>query len=192
MLAAKLSIAVIALGAQGLAAARTDLRLQWSELPPVVSGQNIEMVLPDATRVKGKVMAITEDELRMRITATSKSQAWPKGDASIPRAAVSVIRIVKRSKTWRAVLTPAVPAGLLGVMALATSAVQPAPAPQEVIPVGMAVTLGSTIAAYYVGKKLDLLEDTRITVIPDHRSAVLLPVQSAGLASAPSREGNGR
>ena len=39
------------------------------------------------------------------------------------------------------------------------------PAPQQLIPIGIGVTLGGTIAGYYVGKRLDRRELTEITIV---------------------------
>jgi hypothetical protein len=144
---------------------RKKLRLPWSELGPAVADRKIAMVLPSGTAVEGKVLGVEPDALRLHVTWTTDSKVVRKGQTSIPRSSVSVIRMGRYSKHWRLLLTPGFPAALLGGMAVGVSMHHYSPAPQQIIPIGIGVTLGGTIAGYYVGKRLDRRELTEITIV---------------------------
>jgi hypothetical protein len=70
-------------------------RLQWGDLAGMITGQKVSTVLPDATRLEGKVLAVEPQALVLNLTKTSDRRAYPKGQASIPRASVSVLRLSK-------------------------------------------------------------------------------------------------
>jgi len=70
-------------------------RLQWGDLAGMITAQKVSMVLPDAARLQGKVLAVEPEALLLDISKTSNRQAYPKGRASIPRASVSVLRLTK-------------------------------------------------------------------------------------------------
>jgi len=70
-------------------------RLQWGDLAGMITAQKVSMVLPDAARLQGKVLAVEPEALLLDITKTSDRRAHPKGRASIPRASVSVLRLTK-------------------------------------------------------------------------------------------------
>jgi hypothetical protein len=81
-------------------------RLQWRDLPRMITDHKVVMKLPDGARVQGKVLAIEPDAMVLDITKTSNKHAYPKGHGSIPRAAVTEFRLVKRTgHTWTVVGT---------------------------------------------------------------------------------------
>ncbi|MEQ1948212.1 MAG: hypothetical protein ABL995_13540 [Bryobacteraceae bacterium] len=82
-------------------AANAPLELRWSELSTAVTGKTVEMVLPGAVTVKGEVAAIREDALVLDVHKSSDNKAQPKGNAVIPRASVSVIKIEEHGTNWR-------------------------------------------------------------------------------------------
>ena len=63
----------------------------WSEILIVV-GRDIALSLPDGY-VEGKATAVTADALELDVKATSNSDRYPKGHATIARSLVSVIRM---------------------------------------------------------------------------------------------------
>ncbi len=70
-------------------------RLEWGDLAAIIADQKVSLVLPDATRLQGKVLAVEAQALALDITKTSDRRAHPKGRASIPRTSVSVLRLSK-------------------------------------------------------------------------------------------------
>jgi hypothetical protein len=84
-------------------------RLQWGDLAGMITHQKVSMVLPDAQRLEGKVLAVEPQALVLDLTKTSDRRSYPKGRASIPRASVSVLRLTKPGgHVWQIV------GGLLG------------------------------------------------------------------------------
>jgi hypothetical protein len=164
-----LVVALIVTGSQipACAGERKQLRLPWSELGPAVADRKIAMVLSSGTAAERKVLGVEPDALRLHVTWTTDGKVVRKGKTSIPRSSVSAIRMARYSKRWKLLLTPGLPAATLGAMAVATSSVRPAPAPEKVVPIGMVVTVAATITGYYVGKLLDRRELTEITIVED-------------------------
>ncbi|MDP3000749.1 MAG: hypothetical protein Q8N47_24915 [Bryobacterales bacterium] len=144
---------------------RIKLRLPWSELGPAVADRKISMRLSSGTAVEGKVLGVEPEALRLHVTWSTDDKVVRKGKTSIPRSSISVIRMGRYSKHWRLLLTPGLPAALLGGMAVGVSMHHYSPAPQQIVPIGIGVTLGGTIAGYYLGKRLDRRELTEITIV---------------------------
>lgn len=81
-------------------------RLQWRDLPRMITDHKVVMKLPDGTRVQGKVLSVEPDAMVLDITKTSDKHAYAKGHGSVPRAAISEFRLVKRTgHTWTVVGT---------------------------------------------------------------------------------------
>lgn len=168
---ALLATLLVSLPALGAAATRTSIRLPWAELAPAVEGKNITAVLRDGARIEARVLAVEPEALRVKIRFSSDPETWPERTRSLPRGSVSVIRIVERSRWWRAALTPGIPALMLGAMGVAASSVSPTPDPRKVLGIGMGVAAGSTIGGYCLGRRLDLRRVTEISVIPKEEEA---------------------
>ncbi len=162
---------LVSLPALGAAGARTSVRLPWAELAPAAEGKNVTAVLRDGARIEARVLAVEPEALRVKIRFSSEPKTWPERTTLLPRGSVSVIRIVERSRWWRAVLTPGVPALMLGAMGVTASSVSPTPDPRKVVGIGVGVALGSTVGGYYLGRRLDLRRVTEISVIPEVEAA---------------------
>ena len=76
-----------------LAANHKEFELAWSELSPLILGHEVALVLPDSTRLRGDVIAVSEDTLKLDVTKTSNRAEYPKGQANISRAAISAIDV---------------------------------------------------------------------------------------------------
>ena len=148
-----------------LAAGKQRKELAWAELGPAIAGQKIQLVLPGGVEIQGNVLGVEPEALRLDVTKTSDKKAVRKGENSIPRPAVSTIRISRYTKRWRLLLTPGLPGTLMLAMTVAIAHQRYTPDPGKVIPIGMAVTASSTIAGYYVGKHLDRQELTEIKIV---------------------------
>jgi hypothetical protein len=148
------------------AAGKQRKELAWAELGPAIAGKKIQLFLPGGIEVQGNVLGVESEALRLDVTRTSNPKAIRKGENSIPRTAVSTIRISRYTKRWRLLLTPGLPGVLLLAMTVAVTHQRYAPDPRKVVSIGMAVTVSSTITGYYLGKHLDRQELTEIKIIP--------------------------
>jgi hypothetical protein len=157
-------IALLVAGAC-LAAGKQSKELAWAELGPAIAGQKIQLILPGGVAIQGNVLGVEPEALRVDVTKTSQKEAIRKGENSIPRPAVSTIRISRYTKRWRLLLTPGLPGALVLAMTVALTHQRYAPDPRKVVPIGMAVTASSTIAGYYAGKYLDRQELTEIKIV---------------------------
>ena len=81
-------------------AADHDLKVDWADLAPLVAGKEIDLVLPDATHIRGTATAVHGDALLLDIRKTSSKKTHPKGTAEIPRASVSVIELRQHGSNW--------------------------------------------------------------------------------------------
>ena len=82
-----------------VAAETRPLELKWGELAPTVQGHPVELTLTGGTRVTGDVAAIRDDAMVLDVKKTSDAKAYPKGNASIPRGSVQLVKL-KRSGGW--------------------------------------------------------------------------------------------
>ena len=147
------------------AAGEQRKELAWAELGPAIAGKKIQLVLPGGIEIQGNVLGVEPEALRLDVTKTSNKKAIRKGENSIPRPAVSTIRISRYTKRWRLILTPGLPGALLLAMTVAVTHQRYSPDPQKVVSIGMVVTASSTIAGYYLGKHLDRQELTEIKIV---------------------------
>jgi hypothetical protein len=147
------------------AAGKQRKELAWAELGPAIAGKKIQLVLPGGVEIQGNVLGVEPEALRLDVTKTSDKKVIRKGENSIPRPAVSTIRISRYTKRWRLLLTPGLPGTLMLAMTVAIAHYPYTADPRKVIPIGMAVTVSSTMAGYYVGKHLDRQELTEIKIV---------------------------
>ena len=70
------------------------IELKWSELSPVVGGYNVELTLPDGNVLKGKVLEVLPDVLVLDVAKSSMAKAFPKGKTEIPRAHLTVLKLI--------------------------------------------------------------------------------------------------
>lgn len=147
------------------AAGKQRKELAWVELGPAIAGKKIQLVLPGGIEIQGNVLGVEPEALRLDVTKTSNRKAIRKGENSIPRPAVSTIRISRYTKRWRLLLTPGLPGALVLAMTVALTHQSYGSDPRKVVPIGMAVTASSTVAGYYLGKHLDRQELTEIKIV---------------------------
>jgi hypothetical protein len=141
--------------------------LQWSELGPRIVGKKVELVLPDGTSVRGKVRAIDPAGLRLDISKTSDKRVQPKGSHTIPRQAVSVLRVTGYRKIGRLLCTVGVlaAAGALVAHGGRDPSLTEGPLVVIVPAVGAAGAAGLGVGAYYIGKAADK-RVTDIRIVP--------------------------
>ena len=140
------------------------LELKWNELAGTIVGHSVEVILPDGAKIKGEAAYVRDTELVVDVTSTTDRSKHPKGNATIPREAVTTLKVERGSGSWgRGVgTTIGVLTGLtLGGYA-AASVTKSAGAG---IPVFLGVATGTSVLGYKVGREMDK-KMTVIKVIP--------------------------
>ena len=99
---------------QSLLAQPAHVRRAWSDLPRMIEGMEIRMLLPDATRIAGHVLEVRPDELVVDVRRTSNSRLHGKGRTEIPRSDVSSIELFLRRSRAADSNAGAIGAGLGG------------------------------------------------------------------------------
>ncbi|MBI3934702.1 MAG: hypothetical protein HY316_08400 [Acidobacteria bacterium] len=98
---------------QRRAAAQNEVELYWSEIAPLILGQEIAVVLPDTTQLRGKPLAVRADAMELDIKQTSDRRLHPKGKTTIPRSSISAVELRKMRKFRIGTIAGGV-AGVLG------------------------------------------------------------------------------
>jgi hypothetical protein len=148
--------AAVMLSASLRAAGPPQLSLRWNELESAIAGQQVRMVLPGGARIEGRALAVQPEALIIKITKTSDKKLQSKGEASVPRSAVSVLQLVKTGNRWRAVGTTVG----LGLVAAAGTAIAirthvSAENLLKYVGYGSAGMLGAGIGGYFIGRRAD-------------------------------------
>ena len=60
------------------------------QLGQALDGRVVDTVLLDGTELRGRILAVSENELRFRAKATSKPAVYPKGEIVVPKRQVKV------------------------------------------------------------------------------------------------------
>lgn len=136
--------------------------LRWSELGPRITEKKVALVLPDGTRVQGRVRSVDTAVLWLDVSKTSDKKTQPKGLHSIPRQSLSVLQVTEYRKTGRLLCTlgAVATAGAL-VLASRGSTAYEGPLVAIIPAVEGVGTVGIGVGAYFVGKAVD----KRVTVI---------------------------
>jgi hypothetical protein len=105
---------ILCLGAEARAADR-QLRVNWTELAPNVTGRRILTVLTDGVMLEGKVAALKPEALVLEVKKTSDPIRF-RGTADVPRELVSTLRVSRPGWKWRVIgpLTGFIGGGLAG------------------------------------------------------------------------------
>ena len=144
-----------------------QVKLKWSQLGEVVTGKKATVALTDGAILEGRVTTVGAESLAIEVKKTTQEQAYPKGQNSVRRELVSVVRVKEISGNWRAigVAIGAAPAAVVGAFAYqlaeneggATSATGGAVA--GLVAVGAA-------AGYFLGHSADT-KVLVISIVPD-------------------------
>ena len=148
----------------GLAQSK-PLELKWGEIAPIITGRSVQLVLPDATMIKGEAVAVRDDALVVDIKSTSNAKAYSKGSASIPRTSVSLIQVERRRGSWGRSLGTVVGAISGIVLGAYVAAVATDSSAGTAIAKFLGIAAAGTIGGAYVGNQLDK-QVTQIKVIP--------------------------
>ncbi len=149
---------------QGSVQAETrPLELKWGELAPTVQGHPVELTLTGGTKVTGDVAAIRDDAMVLDVKKTSDARAYPKGNASIPRSSIQLVKL-KRSAAWGKTLGTT-----LGVLSGVVIGGYVAGTTQNDVGPGVAVFLviagAMSVGGYLLGRGADQ-RTTTIRIVP--------------------------
>lgn len=136
------------------------VELRWSELEGAVKDQTVEFTTKEGVTLRGDVLSVRPDALVMNARRTSNAKLFPKGGATVPRASIQTLRIIKVKSSWGRNLgvTTGVIAGLgLGGYAAAKS--------NQSGGTSLAIALVLTGVVSFAGYALGKQADTRTTVI---------------------------
>jgi len=75
------------------------LELKWNELASTIQGHLVELTLTGGATVTGDVAAIREDVMVLDVKKTSDSKTYPKGNASVPRTSIQLVKL-RKSAVW--------------------------------------------------------------------------------------------
>jgi hypothetical protein len=103
--------------------AQTKTEVPWRGLAQALDGRVVNTVLLDGTALRGRILEVSENELRLRVKTTSKPSLYPKGEIVVPRGQTKVFSYTYRNGTRGRVLgsvaggaAGTVPTILLGVI----------------------------------------------------------------------------
>ena len=140
------------------------VRLRWNELAPLIQKKRVDVTLTDGTTVRGEAITVRDDALVMDVAGGSNARVYPKGNGTIPRTSVALIRLERMRGSWGRNLGTTI--GLLsGLMIGGYVTAQVANSPGTGIPLFLVFASGVTITGYYAGKSLDR-KVTTIRIVP--------------------------
>ncbi len=124
------------------------------------------VALTDGEILEGQVLDVGSDDLRIDVKETSNSQDYPKGQNSVRRSLVSVVRLKEVRGNWRAIgaaigLGVTVPLGI-GFVQHGDNEGNP-----ELAATIAAVLIGGGAAAGYFGGRAADRRVVVITIVPD-------------------------
>jgi len=133
-----------------------EVSLRWTELEPAVAGRQIRMTLPNGPQIKGRVLAVEPQALRIQITKTSDKLVQPKGEISLPRTAIPVLQVMRYGIRWRIFGTAIGPVlvGAAGASVAARGAGTVNDLPKY-IGYGAGAVIGTGVGGYFLGKRAD-------------------------------------
>jgi len=161
---AALLVSAMLTGQSAAMAASRPVELKWDELSSHIQGREIALVLPDATALTGEVEALRDDALVLNLKNTSNSKAHPKGNAVIPRAAVTLISLKASPGRWGRGLGVTL-GTVAGMAAGAYVAAERARSVGAGVSVFASIAGAGAVAGYFIGNSADR-RTTQIRVVP--------------------------
>ena len=149
------------------AAKEEQVKLKWSQLGEVVTGKKATVALTDGAILEGKMTSVGAESLAIEVKKTTQEQAYPKGQNSVRRGLVSVVRVKEISGNWRAigVAIGAAPTAALGAFAYQyTENETGADAGTGAAVAGLIA--GGAAAGYFLGRSADT-KVLVISIVPD-------------------------
>ena len=143
-----------------------QLQLKWDELASRITDTKVAFVLPDGTRVEGKVIAVERTGLRLKVSKSSNRKTQPKGEHLVARQAISILRVTEHRKLGRLLGTLGAIAIAGGIAAASYPDLYEGPVLYIVPSVVAGGIAGAAVGGYYVGKAFDK-RVTKISIVPD-------------------------
>jgi len=149
--------------------AKTEvLTLQWSELSTAIANREVTVLLSSNARVTGTVREVQPQALLMTIRKASDKNAYPAGEASIPRNNISEIRMKRVAGLGRLIGAAGVgTAGSLGSLPWAISESRINVSDNTRGGQWLAITAAATVAGYFIGRLIDT-KQTIIKLAPEN------------------------
>ena len=163
----RLGLVLCLTGGLLLADGPRQTQMKWNEIPPLVTGKKVALVLPAGTEIQGKVLSVEPEGLRMKISKTSNRHDMAKGERLVPRQSVSVLRMTHYGKWGRIIGTTAPIAAALIAVSAQDISVYEGPLVVAVPAAIAAGTAGASVGGYFIGKRIDRRE-TYIRIAPDN------------------------
>jgi hypothetical protein len=145
-------------------AAPGPLELKWSELSSTIGGRTVKLTLPEGATVSGEVIVIREESLVINVRKTSDPKAYPKGNATIPRTSVTVLRMIESNGHWGRKIGSRL-GTLSGVLAGAYVVAKTEPSGGAGLAIFGAITAAGMLGGYFIGRSADA-RATLIRVVP--------------------------
>jgi hypothetical protein len=161
---AALLVVFALVGQSNATAAPTPLELKWGELSSTIRGRTIQLTLPAGVTVSGEAIVVREEALVVNVRKTTDEKAYPKGNATIPRAAVTVLTMKESDRHWGRKIGTSL-GTLSGVLAGGYAAVKTAPSGGAGLAIFGAITAAGTLGGYFIGRSADA-RVTLIRVVP--------------------------
>ena len=153
------------LPALALAAGHQEIQLAWSDLSSLIVAQQVALVLPDTTRIRGRAIAVLPDALELYVAETSNRRLHPKGQVTIPRSTVSQIELRERRRRNFGEMVGGI-AGLFGGASagLGLGLLMPC-SDLSCLPPAMLMAVGGAVIGTIVGSHAGRDFDWKITIL---------------------------
>lgn len=153
-IAARGVLGICILVATAAARERPLVEASWEELPPLLEGREIETVLLDGVRVRGRVVKVVADSIGMKVSKSSDPRQ-PRGERQIRRELFGLIRVKLTKGPVRALLAVAGIGGALGIMSAKYSPVPEGASAAGMIFVGTGLPIALGVIGYHLGARVD-------------------------------------
>ena len=149
-----LLVALLGTGFVRASAGGGPAEIRWNELSALIVGHPVAIPLATGTEVAGEALSVRDDALMLDIRKTSDARRYPKGEALIPRTAVTEIRLTENRGAGARVLGSAVGA-LVGIVAGAEIAAHGTRTEGAAVSTFTAAAVACTVGGYYAGRSVD-------------------------------------
>jgi hypothetical protein len=134
-------------------AREAQVEVSWDELPAVVAGKKVTIVVPDGAELRGNVVAVEANQLVLNVTKTSEKRAHPNGRTELPRASVTTLSFTRTGHTWQ---TVGAAAGVVAGFGIATPIIMYSENEGNSAGVAAVAAVGAAGAlGYFLGRSAD-------------------------------------